>query len=110
LSLTEVVQAVMAVQEAQKRIPPDIKKTFFSRFDVWIYHAVLDNKLCDQCLAFEKQPRYFGSEIRSLFPYLEIQDENTIKANVHPHCRCFLTRLTEWNLDDIKWFILLGLD
>jgi len=110
MSLTEVVQAVRAVQEAKKRIPPDIKKTFFSRFDVWIYNAVLDNKLCLKCLEFEKTPRYFGDQLRVLFPYLEIVDENTIKANVHPRCRCFLTRLTEWTLDDIKWFILFRKD
>lgn len=102
--------AVQAVERRKKRVPPDSKRTFFSKYDLWIYNAVLDNKLCDLCLSYEKTPRYFGNELITKFPYLVIVDENTINANVHPHCRCTLTRKTEWTVDDVKWFVLLDLE
>lgn len=70
-----------------------------------MYNAVLDDRLCDDCLEYEKQPRWFGNQLRTEFPYHEILDENRIKAKVHPNCRCTLTRVVDWTLDDIKWFI-----
>ena len=102
--MSELIQVVKVV-EAVQRIPPDVKVTFFSRYDLWMYTAVLDDKLCDDCLEHEKTPRYFGTELRTKFPYLEIVDANTILAKVHPHCRYTLTRIIEWTADDLKWFI-----
>ena len=108
MSAIEAVLAVHAL-ESQKRVPPDSEQTFFSKFDLWMYNAVLDDRLCDMCLEYEKQPRWFGNQIRTEFPYLEILDDNTIKTHTHmprdDNCRCTLTRVTDWSLNDLKWFI-----
>ena len=102
MSLIQIVKAVDSV----KRKPQEYKHfTFFSAYDLWEYTAVLDDRLCEKCLGYEATPRYLGSELRMLFPYLEIVDENTINVNVHPNCRCTLTRITEWTPDILKWFI-----
>ena len=103
MSLTEVVQAVRAVQEAQKRISPEMPKwkgaTFFSKQDVWLYDARMDSKVCSKCRQYEDIGQFLGSHIRLIFPYLTILDMNTIGGPepggdglVHPHCRCRLRR------------------
>ena len=97
--------AYLTEQQEKKWIPPDLKIPFFGKYDIWMYDAVLDSKLCDLCLEFEKTPRYLGNELRSNFPYLEVVDANTIKANVHPNFRCVLHRIVDWSLDDLKWFV-----
>jgi hypothetical protein len=38
---------------------------------------------------------FTGDELLAIFPYLEIGDENTILAWVHPHCRCILIRISD---------------
>jgi len=38
---------------------------------------------------------YRGNRIRGFFPDLEILDENTIKVNEHPNCRCILVRIAK---------------
>jgi hypothetical protein len=113
LSLTEIVQAVRAVQQvmegAKKRISPALKKvqkrtgvTFYSRLDFWEYDAVFDNRLCSQCANHVKTGVFAGSDLRSIFPYHTILDVNTIGGPepngdglVHPHCRCRLRRKLE---------------
>jgi len=96
MSATKAIVAAIAVHEAKKRVPtpPDWPGvTFFSRLDVWLYDARLDSKTCDLCRAYEDIGIFYGHSIRGIFPYLEIQDMNTIAVNVHPNCRCYLTRL-----------------
>jgi len=105
----EAVVAAIVIHEGRKRrVPPDLKGPFFGKYDLWMYNAVLDDRLCDQCLGYEKTPRYFGAELIGKFPYSEIKDNNTILAKVHPNCRCTLNRITDWTMDDIKWFIAYG--
>jgi hypothetical protein len=90
----EAVQAVIAVEGAQRRKAPGFEPiTFFGRNDWWVYHAEVDPKLCDKCAANLKHYLFNGAHLREKFPYLVIVDENTIIANVHPNCRCYLTRL-----------------
>lgn len=101
MSLNEIVQAVRAVQQvvegAQKRrlFPTRYGVTFFSKHDVWLYHAVMDTKVCLTCRYYEEIGQFLGNHIRLIFPYLEIIDENTIEVNVHPNCRCYLARKLE---------------
>jgi hypothetical protein len=82
------------VVEAVKRINIDVPAaiTFFSRNDEWIYTAVYDNVVCDDCLQYENET-LTGDMLRSLFPFLEIQDLETIMVNAHPNCRCRLERV-----------------
>ena len=85
-----------SLKEAKSRIPTELRQkgmwqTFFSTIDQWLMHMVFDDRTCDVC--FGHQDEYAGSELRSTFPYLEIQDEMLIYAHVHPHCRCYLVRV-----------------
>jgi len=96
-----VVEAVKAVQriKLEHRHEPGPTATFFSEHDVWLYVAVIDSKVCEACRENEKwsdiHGGFKGDHLRSHFPYLEIIDVNTIAANVHPNCRCYLTRKLE---------------
>ena len=90
------VVAVLAHEGALKRKAPGFEPiTFFGHNDWWVYHAVADTKLCDKCAQFYREYMFSGLNLRATFPYLIIVDENTIVANVHPNCRCYLTRLYE---------------
>ena len=95
--ILNVVQVTQAVRESKQRIPDEYrgKFTFFSDWDSWQYHYVHDEKVCPVCEGHGDMTVIIGSKIRLLFPYLEIVDADTIKANEHPNCRCTLSRLTE---------------
>lgn len=103
--ILEVIQAVEAVQKAQRRIEPEHRHrpgetaTFFSEHDIWLYVAVMDAKVCEACRRNEdwndRYGGFRGTHLRAHFPFLEIIDVNTIAANVHPNCRCYLVRLLE---------------
>jgi len=79
-----------------KRIPEEHKRiSFFGEYDVWRFNFQMDDKLCARCMAYAA-PEYFrGKYIRGLFKHLKILDANTIDVEVHPNCRCFLTRVTD---------------
>lgn len=95
MSLATLIQVVEATQDAEKRIPPELrgKITFFSDYDLWEYHAVFDERLCDACSILADVGFFLGIHLRKYFPYLEIMDENRINCEVHPNCRCWLSRL-----------------
>ncbi len=100
LEITAVVAAVLQVeellkwQEAQTRIPFWLQgTTFFSEWDFWTFNSIVDDRTCFSCNVLDKI-MFTGLELRLAFPYLEIIDENTILAHVHPNCRCLLTRIT----------------
>jgi len=90
-----IVRAVQAVQEAKARIFVSTPKTFFSVNDIWQYVEISDDKLCANCVfnAAWNDGIYSGDELRRKFPYLEILDEDTIRVEEHPNCRCVLTRM-----------------
>lgn len=90
--IVQLIQIVEAVLEAQQRIPPEYGHlTYFSVTDLWLFHAVMDDVVCPECEAYDGHT-YKGFRLRGLLPYLEIEDENRIKAHVHPNCRCWLQR------------------
>lgn len=99
--LEQVISAAVAVFEAQKRIPYDLRAhSFFSKMDLWQYIAITDDKTCETCLDYDT--RFFtGDELRSKFPHLQIISEDQILARVHmtlwnqDTCRCVLQRITE---------------
>ena len=95
--IINVVEAVKAVQRIQveHRHEPGPTATFFSVHDVWLYVAVMDTRVCLVCRDHEQTGEFRGNHLRATFPYLEIIDVGTIEANVHPNCRCYLTRLLE---------------
>jgi len=94
LTPLKLVSIVRAVREATKRIPKPQRSgvTYFSMWDTWLFQSVFDARRCDVCDAHEVVDVYYGDQLRRWFPYLEILDENTIQANVHPNCRCYLVR------------------
>jgi len=92
--MSQIAAAVASILEARTHIPPALKGTvtFFGHGDWWIYHAVMDDRTCQLCQDYAEGDMVNGSFVRSAFPRLEIQDENTIKVNLHPNCRCWLER------------------
>lgn len=93
------VRSLIAVRrvDSWKRKPEALKRiSFFGIEDLWHYIPVWDEKLCDECLQHARNEYYPGTDLRRKFKYLQIVDENTIEARVHPHCRCFLTRVTDF--------------
>jgi hypothetical protein len=90
--LIAIVEAVKATRRIKPEHRGEFNATFFSRLDFWTYHAVFDTKLCDRCAEHAKTKMFAGSDLRRIFPNLEIIDVNIIAANVHPNCRCFLMR------------------
>lgn len=95
MSLIGVVEAVVAVQsvfEATSRIPSGLRgSTFYGEGDEWVFLSSGHPNMCGDCEGYEGDI-FSGSELRRLFPYHTIVDENTIAANVHPHCGCLLMR------------------
>ena len=95
ISIVEVIQAVEGAKK-RKDFPLRPGVTFFSILDVWLYQAVMDERLCLICDRHDDVGEYRGHHLRVRFPYLEIIDENTIKAHAHmprdDNCRCFLVR------------------
>ena len=87
---TQLVSAVID----KSWIPEELQGTrFFSSEDIWVFIPSWDAKQCDECGEYALGiPFMAGSQLRSSFPYLDIVDENKINANVHPRCRCVLTR------------------
>jgi hypothetical protein len=92
---TQVVQAVID----KSWIPEDIYDKWASGFSVnvlWQFIPSWDSKDCRNCNEIALGvPFIAGNQLRSQFPYLEVRDENTINANVHPNCRCKLYREVE---------------
>jgi hypothetical protein len=86
------VQVIRAI-DATKRKPPGTEVyTFYSLYDLWLFAAVLDTRVCEECRFFEEMGSLRGDMLRTWLKYHEIVDVNTIQANVHPNCRCTLTR------------------
>lgn len=96
MSCLEAIHAVQLVKAA-KRITIDVPEaiTFFSANDEWIYVAVSDNRVCIDCLQYENQT-LTGAMLRTLFPFLEVADLETVLPHTHPSCRCRLERTLYW--------------
>lgn len=102
-SIVDIVRVCTIVEavEAKRRIdqPQRPGVTYFSVYDVWLFQAVMDTKVCTLCRHYEIANEWNGNVLRSEFPYLTILDENTIGGPgpdgdglVHPNCRCRLVR------------------
>jgi len=94
--LVDVVRIATIVHEGRKqRIPTDItvKVTYYGKKDVWVYHSVYRANRCQDCKDFQDTLLFGGKELITKFPYHTIQDADLIYVNVHPNCRCKLTRL-----------------
>jgi hypothetical protein len=98
MKLIAVTQAVQAVID-KSWIPEDLRgNRYFSVEDLWVFipdwtPTKTQAGPCEECGMFALGiPFIPGNQLRSSFPYLEIEDENTIAANVHPNCRCKLLR------------------
>lgn len=96
MSSVEVVEIVEACIEAQKRIPLHLTGTsFFGIHDFWYYLAIMDDRTCPTCKIFSKGV-FQGSDLRAIWPYLEIIGEDEILPRVHSDkCRCILLRVTD---------------
>ena len=88
----EAVQIVKAVKARKIGIEAPAAITFFSVNDEWVYTAVYDNRVCDDCLQYEHET-FFGNDVRAMFPEWEVVDLERIDVHVHPNCRCHLDRI-----------------
>lgn len=93
IQLSQIVKAVQAFEKQWK--PIDFSRsTFFGEFDIWYYMAITDDRTCQPCIMLD-QGLYKGWDIRKLFPYLEIVNDDQVLPHVHPNCRCTMLRLTD---------------
>lgn len=97
LKVIQAVQAIQIFKDSRTRIFIETPQTFYSRLDEWLYIEISDTRLCETCRAnaILEGGVYEGNRLRSFFPYHEILDENTIKVNEHPNCRCVLVRIVK---------------
>ncbi len=97
-----VVAAVVYIEELLEwQTPKVVPETYtgqgvsyFSEHDWWYFQAITDDRTCFPCNSLDKIT-FTGDELLAVFPYLEIGDENTLFAWVHPYCRCILIRITD---------------
>lgn len=90
--MLRAVQAAQAVQD-KRWIPEELEdRGFFSRLDVWHYISISDDRRCWYCEQLDGHD-YYGDELRSFFPHLEIRSGNVIDVNLH---------LTLWNKDTCR--------
>lgn len=96
----QIVSVVLAVEEAEKRVPAKLRSyTFFGDDDMWLYFAVVDDVTCEPCMQYEVGKTFIGAELLALFPYLDILDADWINVNIHPNCRCHLRRISDLGVE-----------
>lgn len=110
MCLTEIVDAVMAVQTveglslegAKKRIPDVYKNyTFYTLYDTWVYKGVPSvepgHEQCPWCADFDGGV-FAGSTLRNTFPDHQVFSADRIYVNYHQTlwkkdtCKCYLYR------------------
>ena len=92
--LVNLINIVNLTQSAARRIPDEFRgPSYFGMLDEWIYNTEESESVCPTCQENNLET-FYGSELRVFFPFWMILDENTILPNVHPNCRCKLTRTT----------------
>lgn len=90
------IQKAWQFLESLRYIPTELKGiTFFGLHDWWIYHKSYHPNMCRLCDFYGDMGFFNGTDLRRTFPRLTIDDEDTIEPNVHPHCGCSLSRVTE---------------
>ena len=112
----EVIEQVLSFEEAQKRIPTDIKATHpYSVNALWTFYLDTEHQpegeSCPYCLMFDGQT-FTGSQLRNVFP-----DHEWMGADIYPNvhktlwgakrshqCGCLLIR------EDEKWGPTANLD
>lgn len=100
----QLVQLTQLVQKANKRINVATNLTFYSRNDLWYYFTVnASDEPCDECSQHDNK-LFLGISLRSMFPWHTINDENIVKPNVHPNCRCFMVRALDVPLEAQELF------
>lgn len=95
--MLKAVQIVQMVKD-KRWIPEELSEEgYFSKFDIWHYISISDERRCWYCKKFDGHD-FYGDEIRSFFPDLEIRSANVIDVHVHKTlwnkdtCRCKLVR------------------
>jgi hypothetical protein len=98
MNILQAIEAVRVMQD-KRWIPEELHdRTFFSYQDVWHYISISDDRRCKYCEMYDGED-YFGDQIRTFFPDLEIRSPNIIDVNVHltlwnkDTCRCKLVRV-----------------
>ena len=107
--MQRIVNVVRVVREAKKRKPSTYKtQSFFGAYDFWQFVPEFDDRRCPDCTALWDIQYFKGTDLRTTFQYMVIQDDDTIRAEVHPHCRCYLFRVTVGKQYDKIYTLLYG--
>ena len=90
-----LVNVVRQIQASDKRwIPEEFRgPSYFSITDEWLYNTSEGPNVCEECTSYDNES-FYGSDLRLEFPYLQVDDENTIYPSIHPNCMCRLVRAT----------------
>ena len=68
--------------------------TFFTSYDYWRFNLISTvTKPCGKCQYYTGVGVLTGDLLQGMFPYLKVVDDDEIKCNIHPNCRCFLSRV-----------------
>jgi len=96
MRLSSIISAIRLIQQNDKRWVPESLRGlgFFGKLDEWIFVSSDHENMCEDCAHYNGQV-FYGDELRTIFPYLEVRDANLIYPRVHPHCGCELVRLTK---------------
>lgn len=91
--MQEIVNVIEAVEKSKTRIPDKLRgPSYYSAYDEWQFLRSDHPNMCSECDSYHLE-YYNGADLRPLFPYHEIQDENLIYPKVHPNCYCTLVRV-----------------
>lgn len=97
----EILNIIEAIEVAEASRKPAIygNLTFYGANDQWYFTAYNTGNTCNTCGDLDGET-FYGNELRRLFKYHVIIDENTIYAKVHPNCACILSRV--FNVEKLK--------
>lgn len=89
---TQIIEIINVTEKTW--LPTDTPQaiTYFSVNDEWVYYAELDNKACGDCTQHDFKT-YLGTELRAMFPFLEVDGVELISPHIHPNCRCKMYRV-----------------
>jgi hypothetical protein len=94
--LMRVIRAAKITQAIIDKswIPEELRgPSYFGSYDEWLFNTEESSNVCEECES-HNETVFYGNELRSFFPYLSVESENSIYPSVHPNCRCKLIRTT----------------
>ena len=85
--------AVLAVEERKITVPVSIK------YSVWHWFTMFDAKVCDDCDNYKGDEYELEdpNDLLLMFPYGYFKDEFIFAPMIHPHDRCTIERVRDYD-------------